>query len=254
MNTDRLERLLWERLDGTISGNDLIELGAVLAEHPEPRELEREIAQLAEELDELDTIPPPAELRNRIDRALADATAPEDSHRKADHSVAHPTWQRQWLPLAASVMIGVAIGYLIHPGFGANVEGSRAAGVMFSTSVPENGSVFEVDLGDGVGTVSANGIGSTVVVDAILTGSHETLVSIEAANGALSLVESSQFQHQSSKVWVADEIFSFSADGPGTHHFVVVASETTEVEIFVMAEGKMITSRTISLENEPERP
>ena len=80
MNTDRLEQLLWERLDGTISSNDLIELEAVLAEHPEPRELESEIKRLAGELDELDTIPPPTELRNRIDLALAKVKMPGDSH------------------------------------------------------------------------------------------------------------------------------------------------------------------------------
>ena len=81
MNTDRLEALLWARIDGTIEPEELAELEAHLAEHPEPREIERQITTIAEELDTLEKVQPPQELRERIDGALANATSP----------TAHPT-------------------------------------------------------------------------------------------------------------------------------------------------------------------
>ena len=51
MNTDRLEALLWARIDGTIEPEELAELEAHLAEHPEPREIERKITTIAHGLD-----------------------------------------------------------------------------------------------------------------------------------------------------------------------------------------------------------
>ena len=58
MNTDRLETLLWARIDGTIDPEELAQLEAHLAEHPEPREIERQITTIAEDLDSLEKVPP----------------------------------------------------------------------------------------------------------------------------------------------------------------------------------------------------
>ena len=87
MNNDRLEALLWARVDGTIDPQELAELEAHLAEHPESREIERQITTIAEGLDALEKVQPPSELRGRIDSALEHATPPAA---RTDHSTATP--------------------------------------------------------------------------------------------------------------------------------------------------------------------
>ena len=89
MNIDRLEALLWARIDGTIDPQELAELEALLAEQPEPRQFERQITWIADGLKELDTVQPPSELRGRINDALENATPPE-AHRAAS-LLARPT-------------------------------------------------------------------------------------------------------------------------------------------------------------------
>lgn len=254
MKTERLEQLLWERLDGTISNDDLNELEAVLVEHPEPHELEREIARLAEKLDDLDTIPPPAELRTRIDRALANAKKPKHSPQAAAHPGTSPAWQRRWLPLAASLVIGVAIGYLVHPGAGTQVDGPRAAGAMYSATATADAPAFEIDLGSGVGTITTNATGSEVEIDAILTGGNRVEVALRAADGDLRLLETKQIHKQSSELKVADAGFFFQADGPGSHYFVLDASETTSVRVLVWVDDALVVDRVIALETKAEGP
>ena len=53
MITERLEALLWARVDGTIEPEELAELEAHLAEHPEPRDIERQVAVIAGELEKM---------------------------------------------------------------------------------------------------------------------------------------------------------------------------------------------------------
>ena len=76
MKPDRLEALLWERIDGVISAVDRAELDAWLAGNSQARELDRELIALAARLEESVELEPPAELRPRIDRALAAARPP----------------------------------------------------------------------------------------------------------------------------------------------------------------------------------
>ncbi len=130
MNNDRLEALLWARIDGTIEPEELAELEAHLAEHPEPREIERQITTIAEELDRLEKVQPPPELRARIDGALANATAPTAHPAPTPHTQSAPAWQVRWLPLAASLLIGVTVGYLMHPELSGSIDQSRATGPM----------------------------------------------------------------------------------------------------------------------------
>ena len=78
MKPDRLEALLWERIDGVISEEDHAELERTLAESGDARELEREIAALAERLSQTAEVPPPSDLRQKIDAAL-DAARPPGS-------------------------------------------------------------------------------------------------------------------------------------------------------------------------------
>ena len=54
MKLERLEALLWERIDGVIDDGDRAELEAFLAEHQGARVLDEELTALAEGLGKLD--------------------------------------------------------------------------------------------------------------------------------------------------------------------------------------------------------
>ena len=148
MRPERLEKILWERADGTIAPDELAKLEEYLAEHPDSKDIEREIARLAELLAPRDEIAPPAALRERIDRALAAATPPGHEAR-IPRTAGARRWKDRWparlLPVAASLVIGVAIGYLTQPGAGGPIDGSQAAGAMRATTVTAESAPVIVD-------------------------------------------------------------------------------------------------------------
>ena len=63
MKPERLEALLWERIDGVISVEENAELAIYLAGHREARDLEREITALAERMENMAELAEPEELR-----------------------------------------------------------------------------------------------------------------------------------------------------------------------------------------------
>jgi hypothetical protein len=167
MNRDRLEELLWERVDGTISADNLAELEAHLAEHPEPQELEREIAQMAQLLDDGDSVTPPAELRAQIDHALAASVGPKISHRPPT-PIAPPRIAGRlpaWVPIAASLVLGVAIGYMLHVSTAVPIDPSLMSGSMTTpaSTQPLPAQVF--DLGNEIGGVTARQEGGKLIFD-----------------------------------------------------------------------------------------
>jgi len=89
MRSERLEALLWERIDGEITDADRAELEAHLAEHREARELEEELVFMARRLDEIAEVEPPQELRPLIDDALAAANPPR--HEPESRRIKGPT-------------------------------------------------------------------------------------------------------------------------------------------------------------------
>jgi hypothetical protein len=126
MRAERLEALIWERLEGTISAQDRSTLEAYLAEHDHARLLEAEIGAVAESLASVDEVAPPESLRHRIDRAVS------------RRSLAPPSWRRfvthEWSVrvayLAAGVLIGVVALHLLAPGAVDRLQPSHLTGAM----------------------------------------------------------------------------------------------------------------------------
>jgi hypothetical protein len=146
MNNDRLEALLWARIDGTVGPEELAELEAHLAEHPEPREIERQITTIAEELDGLEK---PA----------------------------------RWLPLAASLLIGVTVGYLLHPGTGGSIDRAGVTGSMLTPTNQLEAAPVEIYLEAGAGSVVANRAGGDVMIYVILETEIDLGLTIAGAEG-----------------------------------------------------------------------
>ena len=237
MNTERLEALLWARIDGTIDPEELAELEAHLAEHPEPREIERQITTIAEELDSLEKVQPPSELRGRIHSALENAAPPSA---RTDHSPAalHPhsahSWPAKWLPLAASLLIGVSIGYLLHPNTGRSIDQSVVTGTMVTPpSQLETGRV-EIQLEADAGSVTASRAGADVVVDVVLTAAIDLAVTVAGAGGPVHFEGLSSTNASASEVTTDQGWVVVRTSGPGTVTLSVsaaVADDTLRLQV-----------------------
>jgi anti-sigma factor RsiW len=231
MNTDRLEALLWARIDGTIEPEELAELEAHLAEHPGTREIERQIATIAEGLDALDRVPPPSELRERIDSALALAAPPAAL---TEHSTAtphtHPTpaWPVRWLPVAASLLIGIAVGYLLHPGTSGSIDQSEVTGAMLTPPAQTARAPVEIHLEAGAGSVTASRTGAEVVIDVLLTDEIDVTVTIAGAGGPVRLGNLSSSVGATTEVTTEHGWVVVRTSGPGTMTLSISAMDADD--------------------------
>ena len=239
MNNDRLEALLWARIDGTIEPEELAELEAHLRDHPEPRKIERQIVAIAEGLDTLEHEQPPEALRERIDQALHNATPPTSQHDTAERippTHPTPTWRSTVLPVAAGLVIGVAVGYLLHPNAGQTIDQSIAAGTMVS---PAGDQVSRVDvrLEDGAGHVIAHRDMADIVIDIDLTSEIDVTVTVEGMGGPVRIESLSSTEAATTEVSTHYGWVVVHAVGPCAVSFTAVASATDDPVRLRVASG-----------------
>ena len=186
MKSDRLEALLWARVDGTIDESELAELENILAAGGEPRKVERQIALIAEELDRLEDVQPPAELRDKIDSALAQASPPAARIGRSGAAPrprpSNPVVSR-WLPLAASLVVGVAIGYLLHSGPAAPIETAHVSGSMTVPAAQPPAPPAVLDLGRSIGSIEIRRAGEIVTLDLDLESDRDLELVLETPDG-----------------------------------------------------------------------
>jgi len=245
MNNDRLEALLWARVDGTIEAEELAELEAHLAEHPEPREIERQITTIAEELGHLDEVKPPPRLRVRIDGALATATPPTAHPTAAPRSHLTAAWPRRWLPLAASILIGIAIGYLVHPGAGGSIGRLAATGSMLNHAAPDAGRV-EIQLAADAGSVVASRAGADVVVHVMLSREIEIDVTLLGTGGEVSFTGLESAGASATEISTQRDRVKVHLRGPGAATLSATAAELGDpLRLVVSVEGAPAEERWI---------
>ncbi len=249
MNSDRLEALLWARIDGTIEPEELAELEAHLTEHPEPQEIERQITTIAEELDRLEKVQPPQELRGRINGALANTNPPSsrtDHPAPAPHTHSATGWSVRWLPLAASLLIGVTIGYLMHPGTGRSIDQSRVTGTMITPSVQPGAAPVEIQLVAGAGTVFASRSGADVVIDVMLTAEINLGVTLTGADGPVRFAGLNSTNASATEVTTAQGWVSVRTIGPGTVRLSASAENSDDLlKLMVSVDGAPVEERWI---------
>jgi anti-sigma factor RsiW len=244
MNDERLESLLWARIDGTIEPAELAELEAYLAEQPEPPVMERQIAAITNGLRELEPETPPSELRGRIDDALETATPPEAHSTAQSRLQARPSWQMRWLPLAASLLVGIAIGYLMHPEVGGSIDKTEVAGSMLTPTERLEPARAEIVF-DG-GSIIARRSRAETVVDMTLTDEVQLGVTLAGAEGPVRLVNlnsstSSGTEIETDQGWVV-----LRTRGPGTVVLAVSTSAPTEpLRLQVSSDGHLVEERWI---------
>jgi hypothetical protein len=246
MNTDRIEALLWARIDGTIEPEELAELEGHLAEHPEPREIERQITTIAEGLDRLEKVQPPPELRARIDGALANATAPTAHPAPTPHTQSAPAWQVRWLPLAASLLIGVTVGYLMHPETRRSINQSEVTGTMMTPPSQPETTPVEIQLVAGAGTVFASRSGADVVIDVMLTAEINLGVALTGADGPVRFAGLNSTIASATEVTTEQGWVSVRTIGPGTVRLSVRAENSDEMlKLVVSVDGAPVEERWI---------
>lgn len=178
MNRERLEQLLWERIDGTISPDDLRQLTTQLEEQPQSRKLEREVAAVAEILSDPQPVEPPGELRSRIRQALASSPGPKTTsgHPPPAARTGSGRPVPGWAAMAASLLIGVAVGYLLHLAGSAPVDPARASGAMSTAIATTPATMLPIDLGPDVGSMELRLRAGELLIDLELA----TAVQLEA--------------------------------------------------------------------------
>lgn len=237
MKAEHLESLVWGSIDGTVTAEERADLEKHIERHPEARELQREIEKLAEQLDGLGRIAPPESLRPRIAAALREAPAPPRKTQPVSSFVPPVASRRRsiaWLPLAASLLVGVAVGYLLQPGAGLSVDRSRAAGAMTSTSPGFATRTVEIDLGDRAGTMVVSPSTGGAAISIELVAATDLEIVLEVADGMLlptgiDTVDSAGFE-----VTAGVGRTVIRTRGPAIHELKFTTTETTEPVHFVI--------------------
>lgn len=246
MNRDRLEALLWERIDGTINNEDLTELESVLAEHPEPRHLESEIDRLAEDLGRLQRVAPPGELRSRIGDALVGASPPAPATRKANpvHGLRPAAGaSHRWLPLAACLLVGVAVGYLLPRINGGAFDENGVTGTMGATAAAAR---HTTELGDGLGTLTVTGDSAAVTIELAVSSSEEVVLTVEQPGGELAVSSFDESGGPSSDLSVSGGTVVLRTRGNGRYALGVTGADVpAPLHITVTAGGSVIAQRTL---------
>ncbi len=244
MKRERLESLVWESLDGTITAEERADLEQHIERHPEARELQHEIEKLAERLDGLGRSAPPENLRPRIAAALEGASAPIRETQPVSSfvpSVASRPRSVAWLPLAASLLVGVAVGYLLQPGAGVSVDRSRAVGAMTTTSPGPASRKLEIDLGERVGSMAVGRQGDSTTIRIDLATATDLEIVLEVADGMLLPTGIDTLSSAGFEVVAGASKTVVRTQGPASHELKFTATEdAVPVHLIVRSNGSVV--------------
>ncbi|HSN53924.1 MAG TPA: hypothetical protein VLT32_04600 [Candidatus Sulfomarinibacteraceae bacterium] len=248
MNSERLEALLWERIDGTINDAERDELETALAADPGARRLEAEIAHMAGRLEALPRLTPGRDLRSRIASALSEARAPGPP--AAIHASSIPRRRSihrpaAWLPLAACLVIGVAFGLILASIGGVAVETSKATGAMGAdTARPGTPLRFELDSGLGLLTVTRTG--PEAIIELRLETDDEITLAVGQPGAEITISELGDAAGPDRSLTVVEGRMVMRSRGPGAIRLGITAgSDTAPLHLEVSADGATVAERWV---------
>ena len=248
MNSERLEALLGERIDGTIGDAERAELEAALAADPEASRLGTEILRVAAQLENLPRLAPAPGLRPRIDAALAEARAPGPPATMRATSI--PRRRRisrpaAWLPLAACLVIGVALGLMLSSIGGVSVEESKAAGAM-GADAARSGPPLRLELGRGLGMLTATRTGTTAIIELRLETDDEVTLAVGQPGAEIAISELGDDAGPDRSLTVAEGRVVMRTRGPGAIRLGLTAgSDTAPLHLEVSADGESVAERWV---------
>ncbi len=233
------ERLAWERLDGTISAENEARLDAMLAGSDSSRRRYEALHGIARELASVAPVASPAELRPRIDRAVA-ASSP--GWRRSSSVLVF--WRPRLAYLAAGLLAGAVAARLLMPG--PTVDRGHASGAMVAAvATPSAG--LTLDLA-GIGTLALRRDRDLLDLELRLSTDRPVEISLEPGHGQLGIA-ALEAGGASIVTAAADGGGArFRVQGPG-HPKVSLrwGGGDTEVSVRVSSEGVTVTERVIRL-------
>ncbi len=257
MKKERLESLMWESLDGTITAEERAEFEEHFERHPEARMLQREIEQLAVRLDGMGRASPPENLRPRIKAALREIPAPTLETRP-ESSAAIPLATRRrsvaWLPMAASLLVGVTVGYLLQPGADLSVDSSRAAGVMTTMPPGPASQEMAIDLGEHVGSMAVDRRGGSTAIRIDLATATDLEIVLEVATGLLLPAGIDTLSSAGFEVVAGASKTVVRTRGPASHQLKFTATEgAVPVHLIVRSNGFVVADDWLADETTENR-
>ena len=156
--------------------------------------------------------------------------------------------------MAASLLIGVAIGYLLHPGTSGSIDQSVATGTMVTPpSQTETGRV-EIQLDAGAGSIVASRDRADVVVEVVLATEIDVAVTLGSAVGPVRLESLLSSNASTSEVTTHNESVVVRTIGPGTATVSVNTIDAAEpLRLQVSLGGVAVEELWIDpLRNEPK--
>jgi hypothetical protein len=239
MTHDDFDRLAWRSIDGTASTEERRRLEELLAEDEVAQRRHSDFVELATGLSRIEEVEPPAELRARIDRAIATSA---------------PSWRRptrpseSWRPrlafLAAGLVIGVVASLLLHwaP---QETDWAPMSGAMHRASERPSGALL-LDLGDGQDSVAVWREDDRILADLRLTDDRQLGVDLGASGGTLRLVGSSHAGSRWQEVSDSGDRITIRARGPGRHRLTVASDHAVKgVVLRVTRDGRTLAERMI---------
>jgi hypothetical protein len=242
MLKEDLERLAWQRIDGDISQEDRERLEKLEAEDPEVRRDMDGLRVLSEALARFRKVPPPPELRPRIDRAVASSS---------------PGWRRSapvvnlWRPrlayLAAGLLVGAVVARLLLPVSDRQIDADRVTGAMRAAPIHAVDGL-QIDLEGGRGTLSQWRDGALLMTALDLSTNLAVDLVLEADDGVLDLLNALHSGGSTSELLVEEHRLVVHAAGVGRHVVAVApAGEDTSVSAIVVSGGNLLASQRVAL-------
>jgi hypothetical protein len=255
MKPDELDRLLWDDADGALDVAERERLEAALAAEPAGKRRRREVAECASLLAAVEAVPPPPDLRARIDRAIA----ARPSHRP------RPAWRGVWdgvlaprhrMHLAwAAVLVGaIAAVLLLADGARLHDAGdSRFAGALLPEVVPFAGPET-VDLADALGALTLSMRDGSLLCQLRLDRPADGGVRLTVTGGGVMPGAVETAGVSVTPIEPAPDTVGVVAVGVGSASLAVrVAGTRQELSVRVEAAGRVAFARRVGIVGEGQR-
>lgn len=260
MNEERLDELLWERIDQVIRPEDAAELREHLEGSPEARAHERRLDEFVATLATVHEVEPPPALRRRIDAALA-----------AKRLSSPPRWgaaswaealRELWSPkpllryalLAGAFLIGAISYHLVAGGDGSSrLDPAKLYGSTGIARQESPAGAWTLELPEERGWVALHRRGSLLVLDMALAVEGHGEVKLHFPEAGFHLETLEHFGAPPSRLQATADAVDLQLMGPSRCTLVTeVGDPAQQVEIRISAGDEQPLQSKLRLDDLPE--
>jgi hypothetical protein len=152
----------------------------------------------------------------------------------------------RWLPLAASLLIGVTVGYLMHPGTRGSIDRSGVTGTMLTPPAQPGAAPVEIHLDADAGNVSASRAGADIVIEVKLIAEIDIEVTLAGDSGPVRFAGLNSTNASATEVTTERGWVSVRTIGPGTLTLAASAADVDDMlKLQVSIDGILAEERWI---------